>query len=383
MSETKLLRNLDMKTFKSITLLLVSFSFVFADDHSHKAPVESDYYPITTIPLPEGEVIEVSGIDILPGNKVAIASRRGDIFVGEGVWGDNPNPKWTLYARGLHETLGISWKDGWLYATQRPEVTRMKDRDGDGRADVFETVTDDWGINGNYHEYAFGTRHDKNGDIWVVLCLTGSGGADDNSPFRGWCMRVTEEGECIPTGYGIRSPGGIGINHLGDVFYCDNQGLWNGSSSLKHLRPGGFQETRLEINILPLPMPLGPNHRNQSQVAELKLREKNCPILCLRPSCFLTVKWVIPPQVLSAMRPMVNLDLLRISYLYPSKPTPKSFAYFLRKLTDFTRVRSSPFLRGLVQEILWPVSLRMGVCLPVAPIVGGVHGVRVPFLFRE
>ena len=61
--------------------------------------------------------------------------------------------------------------------------------------------------------------------------------ADDKSPFRGWCMRVTEEGECIPTGYGIRSPGGIGINHLGDVFYCDNQGLWNGSSSLKHLRP--------------------------------------------------------------------------------------------------------------------------------------------------
>ena len=39
-----------------------------------KNPVESDYYPITTIPLPEGEVIEVSGIDILPGNKVAIAS---------------------------------------------------------------------------------------------------------------------------------------------------------------------------------------------------------------------------------------------------------------------------------------------------------------------
>ena len=117
----------------------------------------------------------------------------------------------------------------------------MKDRDGDGRADVFETVADDWGINGNYHEYAFGTRHDKNGDIWVILCLTGSGGADDKSPFRGWCMRVTEEGECIPTGYGIRSPGGIGFNHLGDVFYCDNQGLWNGSSSLKHLKPGGFQ----------------------------------------------------------------------------------------------------------------------------------------------
>ena len=54
--------------------------------------MESDYYPITTIPLPEGEVIEVSGIGVLPGNKVAIASRRGDIFVGESVFGEDPNP---------------------------------------------------------------------------------------------------------------------------------------------------------------------------------------------------------------------------------------------------------------------------------------------------
>ena len=106
MKGTKLLRYSDMKNFKSITLLLASLSTGFADDNADKNPVESDYYPITTIPLPEGEVIEVSGIDILPGNKVAIASRRGDIFVGDGVWGDQPKPKWTLYARGLHETLG-------------------------------------------------------------------------------------------------------------------------------------------------------------------------------------------------------------------------------------------------------------------------------------
>ena len=89
------------------------------------AQTEADYYPITTIPLPEGEVIEVSGIDVLPGNKVAIASRRGDIFVGEGVFGEDPDPKWTLFARGLHEVIGIAWKDGWLYLTQRPEVSRI------------------------------------------------------------------------------------------------------------------------------------------------------------------------------------------------------------------------------------------------------------------
>ena len=77
--------------------------------------------------------------------------------------------------------------------------------------------------------------------MWVVLCLTGPGGASDDSPFRGWCMRVSEEGDCIATCSGIRSPGGIGMNHEGDMFYTDNQGPWNGTCGLKHLRPGSFQ----------------------------------------------------------------------------------------------------------------------------------------------
>jgi len=273
-----------MRNFRFlISFILSSFSILVADDHAGELPVESDYYPITTLTLPEGEVIEVSGIDILPGNKVAISSRRGDIFVGEEVFGDEPKPKWTIFARGLHEVLGIAWKDGWLYVTQRPEVTRIKDQDGDGRADIFETVADDWGINGDYHEYAFGTRHDKNGDIWVILCLTGSAGADDKSPFRGWCMRVTPEGECIPTGYGIRSPGGIGFNHEGEVFYCDNQGLWNGSSALKHLRPGGFQGNPTGNKYFDLTDVLGPKPPEPVSGSRIEIERKRIPNLVPPP----------------------------------------------------------------------------------------------------
>jgi len=100
-------------------------------------------------------------------------------------------------------------------------------------------VSDGWGINGDYHEYAFGSRHDKDGNIWVVLCLTGS--FNSNNKYRGWCLRITPDGEVIPTCSGIRSPGGIGMNIDGDVFYTDNQGPWNGTCSLKHLRVGSFQ----------------------------------------------------------------------------------------------------------------------------------------------
>lgn len=207
---------------------------------SAEDPVQSDFYTITQIPAPEGVVIEGGAIELLPDRKVAVCTRRGQVWTVENAF-DYPDKeaKWTLFAEYLHEPLGLAWKDGWLYAVQRPEVTRMKDEDGDGRADVFETVSDGWGISGNYHEYNFGSRFDKDGYLWAPLCLTGS--FTSNTLFRGWVLRIGADGDVIPTASGVRSPGGIGFNADGDVFYTDNQGAWNGSSSLKWVKPGSFQ----------------------------------------------------------------------------------------------------------------------------------------------
>ena len=204
------------------------------------AQEESDYYTITPIPAPEGAVVEVGGIDFMPDDKVILTTRRGEIWTVENAF-DYPEKeaKWQIYARYQHEPLGIAVKDEWVYITQRPDITRMKDEDGDGRADVFEIVASPWGISGDYHEYAFGTRFDKNDDIWVTLCLTGS--FTSNSLYRGWIMRVNADGTIKPTACGVRSPGGIGFGPKGEVFYTDNQGAWNGSSSLKHAKIGSFQ----------------------------------------------------------------------------------------------------------------------------------------------
>ena len=168
--------------------------------------------------------------------------RSGDIWFVDGAYGDPPTAatvKFTRYAQGLHEVLGLTTRgDGWFYATQRGEITRMRDTNGDDRADVFETHADGWGITGDYHEYAFGSKFDRDGNIWLVLCLTGS--FTSETEFRGWCLKATPDGKVVPTVSGIRSPGGIATNHLGDMFYTDNQGPWNGTCWLKHLKPGGF-----------------------------------------------------------------------------------------------------------------------------------------------
>jgi len=200
---------------------------------------EDEYYKLIRFPMSEQIVLEAGALEWLPDGKLAVATRRGDIYFIEQPLTDKPEEAtYKQFASGLHEVLGLAWKDGWLYCVQRCEVTRMKDDDGDGRADRFETVSDGWGITGDYHEYAFGSKFDKDGNLWVTLCLTGSFTSD--AKFRGWCLRITPEGKVIPTTSGLRSPGGVGANAEGDMFYTDNQGPWNGACALKWLKPGGF-----------------------------------------------------------------------------------------------------------------------------------------------
>lgn len=221
---------------------------VAAVEPASTTPAQSDYWQIEAVPTPSDVVLEVSALEWVPASPaapegmLAVATRRGDIWLATGVEGDLSKVTWKRFAEGLHEPFGLAWRDGpdgtWLYVTQRGELSRLRDETGDGVADVYETVSDAWGINGDYHEYAFGSKFDREGRIWIVLCLTASTSSD--APFRGWCVRVAEDGTMIPTCSGIRSPGGIGFGCDGEVYYTDNQGPWNGSCSLKHLVPGDF-----------------------------------------------------------------------------------------------------------------------------------------------
>jgi len=205
-------------------------------------PRESDYYTISTFETPQETAMEVGSIELLPDGKLALGTRRGEIWLVSGAQDSDPaKAHYQLFASGQHEVLGLAYSssENALYATNRYEVSRLKDEDGDGRADTFQTVSDKWGVSGDYHEYAIGSRFDKSGDIWVTLCLTGS--FDSNIDFRGWALRVKPDGTTIPTCSGIRSPAGVGFDSGGEVYYTDNQGPWHGSSTLQHLVPGSFQ----------------------------------------------------------------------------------------------------------------------------------------------
>lgn len=222
-----------------VALVFASIGLPMLPADDARSPTEDDYYPITRFELPAGQVLEASAFQLMPDGRLAVATRRGEIWMVESPTSPRVQARqFHRFAHGLHEVLSLAERDGWLYVTQRTDVSRIRDSNGDGVADVFELVADGWEVSGDYHEYAFASKFDPEGNLWITLCLTGSYGSD--CKYRGWCVRVSPDGRTIPTCSGIRSPGGMGANLAGDVFYTDNQGPWNGTCELKHLRPGKF-----------------------------------------------------------------------------------------------------------------------------------------------
>ena len=118
---------------------------------------EEAYYTIVDLPVPEEMSLECGSFEVLADGRLAIGTRRGEIWLLDGAFEQYPKPRFELFASGLDEVLGLGERDGSLWITQQTEVTRVTDRDGDGRADQFETISDAWGFN-HYHEFAFGSK---------------------------------------------------------------------------------------------------------------------------------------------------------------------------------------------------------------------------------
>ena len=69
-----------MKKITRITLL-AGFALGQALGLQGADPVESDYYQIDQIPIPDGVVLETCGIEMLPNGKLAVCGRRGNVYV--------------------------------------------------------------------------------------------------------------------------------------------------------------------------------------------------------------------------------------------------------------------------------------------------------------
>lgn len=239
---------------------------------SAHAATWKDGFDFETIPNPPGIDPQVGALGTLADGKIAVAFHRGEV-----MFFDPAAQTWSLFASGLQEPLGMLVEpDGSLLVMQRAELTRLTDTDKDGRADVYETLFDGFGMSGNYHEFNYGPVRDKDGSLFIALGLASQGapmrkeirgefmkiglsrdkmtdGTDWNTygklagrmysrvPYRGWVLKLTPDGRsATPWACGFRSPNGIGFDAAGRLLVTDNQGDWRPTSPLYEIQKDGF-----------------------------------------------------------------------------------------------------------------------------------------------
>ena len=204
-----------------------------------------DYWAVDYLEPPHGEVLEVGGLDFMSDGAMVVSTRRGQVWRIDNPDADNPNDAvFTLICEGLHEGLGLTVVDDEIHVLQRSELSKLVDLDGDHIIDEIITITQDWGMSGNYHEFAFGLPVDSDGNMYVSLNV---GFWDPHwwhgksrAPYRGWLLKVSPSGDVTPIAGGFRSPAGMGLLEDGTVLVTDNQGDWMPVGPIYAVREGGF-----------------------------------------------------------------------------------------------------------------------------------------------
>jgi hypothetical protein len=191
----------------------------------------------------------VGAMEFLPDGRLALATwdPSGSIYFLSNLEGE---VKVHRFASGLGEPLGLKWWNGDLYVTQKQEVTRLRDTDGDGVADEYACIAGGWPASHNYHEFSFNLV-EKDGKFYVTTSMPLKSGVTSYTPgSNGPFASGTGPGSVLEidplTGHmeviarGARTPNGMNVGLNGEIFFCDNQGSWMPASRMNIVRKGDF-----------------------------------------------------------------------------------------------------------------------------------------------
>lgn len=192
----------------------------------------------------------VGGMDFFSDGRLALCTwdKEGGVYVLEGVLDRTPEAiKVSQIASGLGECLGLAVVDDQIYVLQKHELTHLLDHDKDGAIDEYRTLSDQWRVSANFHEFAFGLGY-REGYFYAALATAidpGGASTQPQIPDRGRAIKISrQDGHVEFIAHGLRTPNGIGQGVDGEFFITDNQGDWLPSSKLVHLKPGAFYGSR-------------------------------------------------------------------------------------------------------------------------------------------
>lgn len=193
---------------------------------------------------------KVGGMDFLSDGRLVISTwdPTGSVYILDGVQSGDPD-KITVktIAKGFAEPLGVKVVDDEIYIMQKQEMTKLIDHNGDEIADEYQTLSNDWLVSSNFHEFGFGLAF-KDDHFYATLATAINPGGASTQPQiqdRGRVVKVSrKDGSTELIASGLRTPNGIGLGTDGEIFVADNQGDWLPASKIVHVKKGAWYGSR-------------------------------------------------------------------------------------------------------------------------------------------
>lgn len=182
--------------------------------------------------------MKLSGIDFMSdANKAVACATDGDVWMITGLTEDSGELEWQRIGSGLFQPLGIKVLDDKIYVTCRDQIVLLKDLNGDGETDFYESFNHDHQVTDHFHEFAMGLQADDQGNLYYAK--SGRHAREALIPQHGTLIKVSKDGsnsEIVAKGF--RAANGVCINPDGSFIVTDQQGYWNPMNRINWVEVG-------------------------------------------------------------------------------------------------------------------------------------------------
>ncbi len=240
------LRAISLSNGQVIVRRMQSLSVPGAIEAAEIAPIISDRALITAVPgfrgtrssLPTG--IMPTAMTWRKDGRLALTSLKGQVWLVDDRDGDGEYDAASVFAEGLAAPYGILADGNDLLVAHKPEIIRLRDLDGDSRAEHFDVVASGWGYSDDYHDWTAGLARDPEGNLYVGLGSDYSqkGRSENKDRWRGTVLKVAPGGLISPVAYSMRFPMGLAFDAEGRLYATDNQGVQNTFNEINHVIAG-------------------------------------------------------------------------------------------------------------------------------------------------
>ena len=169
---------------------------------------DTDLLAVDTLTMPYENpahaLMFASGVDLTPEGIAYVCTMHGDVWKVSGIDESLRELKWTRFATGLFQPLGLKVREGQIYVLGRDRITCLMDTNGDGVADAYENFHDAIATSTGGHDYVTCLEQDTAGNFYYVDPLG--------------LHRVSSTGrETALLAAGFRNPNGMGVSPDGRV----------------------------------------------------------------------------------------------------------------------------------------------------------------------